>query len=141
MRPKSDAGEGLTLINPPFFMVANRPQIADYEIPKPLYFKMLKLMPNSCGRDRRRVRGLLKVLVEKRENRNHALNTIGFAFRELISAGVIDRTAVESLLIDTSTLNGWIAKDGLGAALATIRSALGPVEHQGPIKKKEGGSS
>ena len=94
-------------------------------------------MPGSTPHYRRRVRGLLKVLVEKRENRNHALNTIGFAFRELIAAGVIERSAVESLLFDAATLNGWIAKDGLGAALATINSSLGPVEHMGPIKREE----
>jgi hypothetical protein len=82
-------------------------------------------MPNSRGRDRRRVLGLLNIVVQKSENRNHALNTIGFSFRELISAGVIDRTAAESLLIEAATLNGYIAKDGFGAAIATIRSGLG----------------
>jgi hypothetical protein len=112
----------------------NGTHVSSYEIPKPLYFKMCRLMPGSTPHYRRRVRGLLKVLVEKRENRNHALNTIGFAFRELIATGVIECSAVESLLIDAATLNGWIAKDGLGAALATINSSLGPVEHMGPIK-------
>jgi hypothetical protein len=69
-----------------------QPSQADYEIPKPLYLKVCKLMaPNSSLRDKRRVLGLLRILVQKAENRNHALNTIGFAFRELISAGVIAR--------------------------------------------------
>jgi hypothetical protein len=102
---------------------------ADRELPKPLYFKVLDLMPDASGRDRRRVAGLLNVLVRKCENRNDALNSIGFSFRELISTGVIDRSAAESLLIDAATLNGYIAKDGLCAAIATIRSGLGPVDH------------
>jgi hypothetical protein len=101
------------------------PSQADYELPKRLYLKVLELMPGSRGRNRRRVLGLLRTLVQKTENRNHALNTLGFSFRELISTGVIDRTAAESLLIEAATLNGYIAKDGLGAAIATIRSGLG----------------
>jgi hypothetical protein len=101
------------------------PSQADCELPKPLYLKVLELMPGSRGRNRRRVLGLLRTLVQKTENRNHALNTIGFSFRELIDAGVITRDAVESLLIDAATLNGYIAKDGLCAAIATIRSGLG----------------
>jgi hypothetical protein len=109
---------------------------ARHEVPKPLYLKVCNSMaPNSSLRYKRRVLGLLNVLVQKTENRNHALNSIGFAFRELISAGVITRTAVESLLIDASTLNGYIEKRGRYAADRTIRSGLGPVDHEGPTKK------
>jgi hypothetical protein len=114
-------------------LMIRSPSLADHEVPKPLYFKVLDLMPDASGHNRRRVLGLLNVLVRKCENRNDALNSIGFSFRELISAGVIDRSAAESLLIDAATLNGYIAKDGLCAAIATIRSSLGPVDHQGPI--------
>jgi hypothetical protein len=95
------------------------------ELPRALYFKMCELMPRSSGRDRRRVRELLNIVVQKRENRNDALNRIAFLFRELISADVITRDAAESLLIGAATLNGYVAKDGLAAAIATIRSGLG----------------
>jgi hypothetical protein len=99
------------------------------EVPKPLYLKVCSLMLDSRGRNKRRVLGLLNVLVQKREGRNHALNTIGFAFRELIDAGVITRDAAESLLIDAATLNGYVAKDGLADAVKTIRSGLGLPDH------------
>jgi hypothetical protein len=75
-------------------------------------------------------------LVRKTDGRNHALNTIGFAFRELIDARVITRTNVESLLIDASTLNGYIGKRGRDAAERTIRSGLGPpIDHEGPTQR------
>jgi hypothetical protein len=109
---------------------------ARHEVPKPLYLKVCNSMaPNSSLRYKRRVLGLLNVLVRKTENRNHALNSIGFAFRELIAAGVIQRADVENLLIDASTLNGYIEKRGRYAADRTIRSGLGPVDHEGPTKK------
>jgi hypothetical protein len=95
------------------------------ELPRALYFKMCELMPRSSGRDRRRVRELLNIVVQKRAKRNDTLNRIAFLFRELISAGVITRTAAESLLIEAARLNGYVAKDGLVAAIATIRSGLG----------------
>jgi hypothetical protein len=128
-RPAETSLRG-TLMN-----TASGPQ-PSHEVPKPLYLKVCKLMaPNSSLRYKRRVLGLLNVLVQKTENRNHALNSIGFAFRELIAAGVIGRTAVESLLIDAATLNGYIEKRGRYAADRTIRSGLGPVDHEGPTKK------
>jgi hypothetical protein len=95
------------------------------ELPRALYFKMCELMPRSSGRDRRRVRELLNIVAQKRENRNDTLNRIAFLFRELIGAGVITRDAAESMLIGAATLNGYVAKDGLAAAIATIRSGFG----------------
>jgi hypothetical protein len=87
---------------------------------------MCELMPGSSGRDRRRVRELLKIVVQKQEGRNDALNRIAFIFRGLIGAGVITYDAAESLLTDAATLNGYISKDGLADAARTIRSGLGP---------------
>jgi hypothetical protein len=102
-----------------------RPSQANQELPRSLYLKVCELMLNSRGRDRRRVLGLLNTLVQKRENRNAALNSIGFCFRELIAAGVITRDAAMSLLIDAATLNGYITKRGLAKAIRTIHSGLG----------------
>jgi hypothetical protein len=99
-----------------------RPAQGRAELPKELYFKVCRL---ASGRNKRRIVGLLTVLVEKTEGRNHALNTIGFAFRELIEDGIIGREDAESLLIEAAGLNGYIRKDGIGAATDTIRSALG----------------
>jgi hypothetical protein len=100
-----------------------RPQ----EVPKVLYFKVCDLMKGASGHNRRRVLGLLRTVTEKRKYRNQALNDMAFNFRELISAGVITRDAVESLLIEAATLNGYVAKDGLADAVKTIRSGL---DHQ-----------
>ena len=117
-----------------------QPSQADHEVPRELYFKVCRSMaPNSPLRYKRRVLGLLNVLVRKTDGRNHALNTIGFAFRELIGAGVITRTNVESLLIDASTLNGYIGKRARDAAERTIRSGLGPIDHEGPTQSGEEG--
>jgi hypothetical protein len=97
------------------------------EVQKALYLKVCDLMAGSSGHDRRRVLGLLRTVTEKRNYRNQVLNDMAFNFRELIDAGVITRDAVESLLIDAATLNGYIAKDGLADAVKTIRSGLGPI--------------
>ena len=105
-----------------------QPSQSDHEVPKELYRKVCRLMKGSRLRDQRRVLGLLGVLVRKTDGRNYALNTIGFAFRELIGAGVIGRADVEGLLIDASRLNGYIEKRGRDAADRTIRSGLGPIE-------------
>jgi hypothetical protein len=95
------------------------------ELPKALYFRMCALMPSSSGRDRRRVRELLNIVVRTHEGRNDTLNRIAFIFRELIGAGVIAYDAAESLLLDAATLNGYVQKDGLADAVRTIRSGLG----------------
>jgi hypothetical protein len=121
--------------------MAWQPSQADHEVPRELYFKVCRSMaPSSPLRYKRRVLGLLNVLVRKTDGRNHALNTIGFAFRELIGSGVITRTNVEGLLIDASTLNGYIGKRGLHAAERTIRSGLGPIDHEGPTQSGEEGT-
>jgi hypothetical protein len=108
-------------------------QPGDYRtIPKPLYSKMLALMPQARGHDLRRVRGILNRVVEKQEGRNDALNIAAYCLRELIDAGVITYAAAESLLLEAATLNGYIAKDGFCATIATIRSGLGPQTTSGP---------
>jgi hypothetical protein len=104
---------------------------AERRLPKALYYKLVQLVPvggNVTGHDQRRARGALSMLIEKcaGEGRNAALNWSAFVvFRELIAAGVVTRAAAESLLLDAAMLNGYVAKDGAVAALATIRSGLG----------------
>jgi hypothetical protein len=98
------------------------------ELPKPLYFKVLDLVPRSTkvtAHHQRRVIGLLRTLVQVHELRNNALNSISFAFRELIAAEIISVEAATALLFDAATINGYVAKDSAAAAMATIRSGLG----------------
>jgi hypothetical protein len=122
------------------------------EVPKALYFKVLDLVPISTAknlnilntrvdalpsqrvtcRHQRYVLSILRALMEKRENRNKALNDAAFCFRPLIAAGVLTYPAAASLLIDAATLNGYVAKDGRRAAILTIRSGLGAANRRGP---------
>jgi hypothetical protein len=98
------------------------------EIPKQLYFEVLRLAPLSASvtrRHQRRVIGILSTVTTKRELRNNALNTAAFWFRELIEAGVVSRDVAARLLFRAAELCGYVAKDGPNAAMATIRSGLG----------------
>jgi hypothetical protein len=104
-----------------------KPSQDGWKLPEELYSKMTELVPVwKRPHDQRRVRGLLRTLVQVRESRNHALNTLGFPFRELIAAGAISWDAARELLIEAARLNGYIAKRGLAKAVRTIHSALGP---------------
>jgi len=107
------------------------PLLSGTKVPRPLYLKVLDLVPLSAtvsGRDQRRVLGILRMVTQQRQNRNITLNIAAFCFRELIGSGVVSREVAERLLFDAATLNGYVAKDGAAAALATIRSGLRTVE-------------
>jgi hypothetical protein len=122
------------------------------EVPKALYFKVLDLVPISPAknlnilktsvdasqrkrvtcRHQRWVLSILRTLIEKRENRNEALNDAGYSFRPLIARGIVTYRGAESLLIDAATLNQYVAKDGRRAAILTIRSGLGGANRRRP---------
>ena len=106
------------------------PLVATAELPKPLYLKVLRLVPLSAVVTRhhqRRVIGILNIALQRRDHRNDGLNIAGFCMRELVRDGVISRGTAEELLIEVAILNGYAAKDGLKAAQATIRSGLGAI--------------
>lgn len=97
-------------------------------IPKSLYFEVLRLVPLSdtvTRHHQRRVIGILSTVATRREYRNDGLNIAAFCFRELIEAGVVSRSVAESLLLGAAQACGYVAKDGVAAATATIRSGLG----------------
>jgi hypothetical protein len=97
---------------------------ADHEVPRSLYFMAGRL--TACPQHKRRVIGVLRPLVRLRDGRNRALYDKAVCFRvEFIPSGIISYAAAESLLIESSTLNGYIAKRGVNAAVKTIRSGLG----------------
>ena len=56
--------------------------------------------------------------------RNQALNDAALAMGEMVAAGWIERAEVERALLDACQRNGYLAKDGEQAALATLRSGL-----------------
>lgn len=98
------------------------------ELPKPLYFEVLRLVPLSATvtrRHRRWVMSILNTVTQLHEGRNDALNVAAFRLRELIEAGVLSRDAAEQLLFMAAQACGYVAKDGDRAAMATIRSGLG----------------
>src|SRR6516164_4711761 len=104
------------------------PLVATAELPKPLYLKVLRLVPLSAAVTRhhqRRVIGILNIALQRQDHRNDGLNIAGLCMRELIRNGIISSPAAEELLIEVAILNGYAAKDGLKAAQATIRSGLG----------------
>jgi hypothetical protein len=98
--------------------------VGSSELPRDLYFKLLRLVPRS-PHYRRRVRGILNVALQRRDHRNDGLNIAAFCLRELVRDQIVSRIAAEELLLDVASLNGYIAKDGLEAAWVTIQSGLG----------------
>ena len=59
-----------------------------------------------------------------KSGRNPALNNAGLHLGELVGAGLIERNEVENALMAASRANGYITKDGYGAAWATLQSGL-----------------
>jgi hypothetical protein len=95
-------------------------------VPWPLHCEILELMEGAPDLNQRRVRGILRPVVEARENRNRTLYEAALQFRELIGAGIIVRDSVEQLLFMCMEINGYVAAkvNGAGRARGTIRSGL-----------------
>lgn len=72
------------------------------------------------------VDGELNHLATTREHRNNALVTAAFSLGTLAAApwANLTRYEVENALYQTAVANGYVSKDGEGAAKATIRSGL-----------------
>jgi hypothetical protein len=109
---------GPSSFNGPFVASAIR-----RELPKALYRQVLRLVP-GIGRNQRRVRETLNVLVWKTTDRNDALNWAAWRFREFVAEGLISDADASRLLEAASELNGYTAKDGIRAVRATIASGL-----------------
>jgi hypothetical protein len=107
----------------------NRPgPLMTGEIPKSLYFAVKRCVPLSATVTRhhqRRVAGILSIVTRRTELRNDGLNIAAYCLRELVEEGIITYEVAEGLLLEAATVCGYAAKDGVGAALATIRSGLG----------------
>jgi hypothetical protein len=98
------------------------------EIPKSLYFAIRDRVPLSATVTRhhqRRVAGILSIVTRRTELRNDGLNIAAYCLRELIGQGVVTYDVAEDLLLEAATECGYVAKDGVGTALVTIRSGLG----------------
>ena len=95
------------------------------ELPKPLYFLLHRLTPNASRHQRRRVAGILGIALWRQHHRNDGLNIAAYCLRELVPDVLSHEAAVE-LLTAVANANGYVAKDGADAAVATILSGLGP---------------
>src|SRR5262249_32538777 len=71
-----------------------------------------------------RLCGVLSIATRCSSLRNRGLFNASVAMRDLVPCIIARNTAVE-LLLDAARLNGYVAKDGEAAALATIHSGLG----------------
>jgi hypothetical protein len=122
---------GSSSLNGPLVASATR-----RELPKPLYREVLRLLPRT-GRNQRRVRETLNVLVWKTTGRNDALNWAAWRFREFVAEGLISDADASRLLEAASELNGYTAKDGIRAVRATIASGLRPKQLETAYRSRE----
>jgi hypothetical protein len=98
-------------------------------LPRDLYLKAIRLCPLGpmvTRLDQRRLCGILSIVTRRTEHRNDGLLYAATAMRDLI--GIIGRDTAIELLLDAARCNGYVAKDGVRAALATIRSGLAITE-------------
>jgi hypothetical protein len=97
------------------------------EIPKSLYFAVKDRVPLSAlvtRHHQRHVIGILSIVTDRTKLRNDGLNIAAYCLRELVEQGIISRDVVEGLLFDAATVCGYVAKDGVQAALDTFAPVL-----------------
>jgi hypothetical protein len=98
----------------------------DREVPRDIYFLILRGMPKAELRVTRRVRGLWRNLAAKQRGRNDGLNFTAWQFRAFVMTGDLDRQVAANLLWLACAANGYLAKDKGSAAKAkeVIRRVL-----------------
>lgn len=116
--PQFKKGEDDALVRRPINPNDNR------FVPEPLYNKIIELMRGARGINQRRVRGILRVLVETHQLRNVALRDAAIQLGTLVNIDIITRDAAEQLLFMAAEINGYVAKDGEKEAKTTIRYGL-----------------
>jgi hypothetical protein len=101
-------------------------QSQDREVPRDIYFLILRGMRKASSKQQRRVRGLWKNLAEKTDHRNDGLNYTAWQFSQFISAGDLDREIAAKLLWLACEANGYLAKDGADVVKEVINRVLQP---------------
>ena len=96
------------------------------QLPKHLYFKVLRAMPTARPRCQRCAVTILNKLRLMPKGRNTGLYTSALGFKELIGRGSVGPAGACMLLVEASKANGYLAKDGEEAVRLTIMSAIGP---------------
>jgi hypothetical protein len=95
------------------------------QLPKYLYFKVLRAMPSARPRCQRCAVTILNKLRLMPKGRNTRLYTSALGFKELIGRGSVGPAGACMLLVEASKANGYLAKDGEEAVRTTIMSGLG----------------
>jgi hypothetical protein len=84
----------------------------DRQVPREIYFLILRGMPGAKAQTQRRVRGLWKKLAEKTDHRNDGLNYTAWLFRQFVEVGDLKIEVASKLLWHACEANGYLDKDG-----------------------------
>jgi hypothetical protein len=84
----------------------------DRQVPRDIYFLILRGMPRAKAQTQRRVRGLWKNLAEKTDHRNDGLNYTAWQFSQFVEAGDLKVEVAAKLLWLACEANGYLDKDG-----------------------------
>jgi hypothetical protein len=91
---------------------------SDREVPREIYFLIVRGMAKAERRTTRRVRGLWRNLAAKSSGRNDGLNYTAWQFTTFVETGDLDRQVAGQLLWLACKANGYFAKDAVSAAKA-----------------------
>jgi hypothetical protein len=85
---------------------------SDREVPREIYFLIIRGMGKASSKQQPRVRGLWKNLAEKADHRNDGLNYTAWQFSQFVEVGDLNREIASKLLWLACEANGYLDKDG-----------------------------
>jgi hypothetical protein len=94
------------------------------QVPREIYFLILRAMRNAPTQAQRRVQGLWANLAAKHELRNDGLNYTAWQFSQFIERGELDGEKAAKLLWLACEANGYLAKDGADVVKEVINRVL-----------------
>jgi hypothetical protein len=98
------------------------------EVPRDIYFLIVRGMGRASLKQQRRVRGLWANLASKSQRRNDGLNYTAWQFSQFIGAGDLNREIAAKLLWHACEANGYLEKDGADVVKEVINRVLQPEE-------------
>jgi Bifunctional DNA primase/polymerase, N-terminal len=106
------------------------------ELPKPIYRKLIRVMPLSevvCRRHHRWAGSILRRLMAHSSGRNGALVRATIEFRPIIEQELISAAAARALLVAACAVNGYLEKVRIDHVNGVISSALRPQKERGCV--------
>jgi hypothetical protein len=119
-------GSSGPLVNEPDLQAQVTEPGSDREVPREIYFLIIRGMGKASSKQQRRVRGLWANLAMKSQHRNDGLNYTAWQFSQFISAGDLNREIAAKLLWLACEANGYLAKDGADVVKEVINRVLQP---------------